>query len=164
VTGIDRVQLLGSFVPVKGFTPGGAARTFGVFQKVSCTLRVKPKTVSIVTEAGLYNDVEFVMTIGDAPQVVVTDGRFVIASARSLDGKVLVERLRMVFAKGTPPERAVRLLGRGDHLHVYGIPRLDFAEISRRVRDCRMNPQLLTLTLPYEIVILGVYTAGDGVK
>jgi hypothetical protein len=158
VTAINRVQLLGSFMPVKGFIPGGAARTFQIFQKASCTLRVKPKTVSIVTEAGLYNDVEFMMTIGDPPQVAVTDGRFVIASARSLDGTVLVERLRMVFAKGTPPERAVRPLKRGDHLHVYGIPRLDFSEISRRVSNYRMNPALLTLTLPYEIVILGVYS------
>jgi hypothetical protein len=158
VTAINGVQLLGSFTPVKGFSPGGAQRTFGIFEKVSCTLRVKPKTVSLVTETGLYNDVEFIMKIADEPQVVVADGRFVIASARDLDGKLLVERLRMVFAKGTPPERAVSLLKGGDRLHVYGIPRLDFAEISRRVRDHGMNPALLTRALPYEIVILGVYT------
>ncbi len=157
VTGINGVRLLDSFTPVKGFTPGSAQRTFEIYQKVSCTLRVKPKTVSIVTETGLYNDVEFIMKIADDPHVVVADGRFVTASARDLSGNPLVERLRMVFAKGTPPERAVRLLKRGEQLHVYGIPRLDLAEISRRARDYRMNPALLTQTLPYEIIILGVY-------
>jgi hypothetical protein len=157
VTGISGVQLLESFTPVKGFKPGGAERTFGIFEKVSCTLTVKPTTVSIVTETGLYNDVEFIMQIADAPQLVVADGRFVIASALGTHGKPLVERLRMVFAKGTPPERAVRLLKGGDRLHVYGMPRLDFAEISRRVRDHGTNPDLLTRPLPYEIVILGVY-------
>jgi hypothetical protein len=86
-----------------------------------------------------------------------TDGRFVTASAMDLDGNVLVERLRMVFAKGTPPEQAVRLLKGGDRLHVFGMPRLDVAEISRRVKDYRTNPALLTQPLPYEIVILGVY-------
>jgi len=157
VTEISSVQLLGSFTPVKGFKPGGAQRTFGIFEKVTCTLRVKPKTVSIVTQTGLYNDVEFIMQIADDPQLVVADGRFVIASALDLDGNLLVQRLRMVFAKGTSPEQAVRLLKRGDRLHVYGMPRLDFAEISRRARDYRSNPALLTKPLPYEIVILGVY-------
>jgi hypothetical protein len=100
------------------------------------------------------------MELADDRQRVVADGRFVIASARDLDGRLLVERLRMVFMKGTAPERAVRLLKRGDRLHVYGIPRLDFAEVSRRVRQSGTNPALLTGTLPYEIIIIGVYTNG----
>jgi hypothetical protein len=157
VTAIGRVQLLGTLRPVKGFKPGGARRTFAIYEKVSCTLAVKPTTVSIVTETGLYNDVEFIMQIANTPQFTVADGRFVVASARDLDGNLLVERLRMVFAKGTPPERAVRLLKGGDTLHVCGIPRLDLAEVSRRVRDSRVNPALLTQGLPYEIVIIGVY-------
>ena len=157
VTAIDRLQLLGSFIPVEGFKPGGAQRTFDIYEKAECTLRIKPNTVSIVTETGLYNDVEFIMKIGAGPQFVVADGRFVIASARDLSGRLLVERLRMVFAKGTPPELAVRSLKAGDQLHVYGIPRLDFAEISRRVMGYRANPALLTQKLPYEIAILGIY-------
>jgi hypothetical protein len=157
VTRINGVQLLDSFTPVKGFSPGGAQRTFAIYEKVSCTLRAKADTVSIVTETGLYNDVEFIMQIADEPQLVVADGRFVIAAAMDLDGNLLVPRLRMVFAKGTPPERAVRLLKGGDRLHAYGIPRLDFAEISRRVRDSQTNPALLTQRLPYEILVLGVY-------
>jgi hypothetical protein len=158
VTRMNGVQLLGSFTPVKGYKPGSAKSTFGRFESVSCTLSVKPQTVSIVVESGLFNDVEFIMKIAAEQQLPVADGRFVIASARDLDGNLLVERLRMVFAKGTPPELVVRLLEAGDRLHVCGIPRLDLAEISRRVRDHRMNPALLTQTLPYEIVILGVYT------
>jgi hypothetical protein len=157
VTAIRRVRLLRTFTTVKGFTPGDAQRTFAIFEKVPCALRVKPKTVSIVTETGLYNDVEFVMKLAGDPQLVVSDGRFVIASARDLKGKLIVERLRMVFVKGTPPEQAVRLLKGGAQLHVYGIPRLDFAEISRRVTNYEADPSLLTQKLPYEIVVLGVY-------
>lgn len=157
VTVIDGVQLHG-FTPVDGFKPGGAQRTFGIYENVATKITVKRKTVSIVTETGLYNDVEFIMKIADAPQVVVADGRFVIASAMDLSGNVLVDGLRMVFAAGTPPEKAVRLLKKGDRLHVYGMPRLDFAEISRRVAGSQLNPGLLTHPLPYEIVILGVYS------
>ncbi len=157
VTGIDKLELLDSFKPVKGFSPGGAQRTFGIYEKISSTITIKSPTISIVTETGLYNDVEFIMQIGEDPQHLVADGRFVVASARDLDGNLLVARLRMVFTKGTAPERAVRALKAGDRLHVYGIPRLDFAEISRRVMHSATNPALLTGRLPYEILVLGVY-------
>jgi hypothetical protein len=121
-------------------------------------ITVKPKTVSIVTRKGLYNDVEFLMEITDARQIVVPGGRFVIASAMDMKGNLLVKRLRMVFAKDTPPEKAVRLLKRGARLHVYGLPRMDFAEVSRRVRVSQKEPALLVRPLPYEIIIQGVYT------
>src|SRR5204862_437101 len=81
--------------------------------------------------------VEFVMKIASDPQLVVSDGRFVIASVIDRDSKPIVERVRMVFARGTPPERAVKSLKSGQQLHVYGGPRLDFAEIARRVKSER---------------------------
>jgi hypothetical protein len=81
----------------------------------------------------------------------------VIASARDLKGNLLAERLRMVFAAGTPPERAVKLLKRGDRLHVFGLPRVNFAEVSRRVKNSRTDPTLLVKPLPYEMIIQGVY-------
>jgi hypothetical protein len=111
----------------------------------------------MVTRKGLYNDVEFLMEIADERQIEVPGGRFVIASAMDMKGNLLVKRLRMVFASGTPPEKAVRLLKRGDRLHVYGLPRMDFAEVSRRVRGSRTDPSLLAKPLPYEIIIQGVF-------
>jgi hypothetical protein len=157
VTRINNVEVLDTFRPAEGYMPQGARNTFDIFEKVECTLTVKPRTVSIVTRKGIYNDVEFIMEIADGRQIEVPGGRFVIASARDMKGNMLVERLRMVFAKGTPPERAVRLLKRGGRLHVFGLPRIDFAEVSRRVRNFRTNPALLVKPLPYEIIIQGVY-------
>jgi hypothetical protein len=159
VTRIDGIGLLDSFTPVKGFSPGDAKRTFGIYEKASCTLTVKPETVAIVSETGLYNDVEFVMQLAEVRQLVVSGGRFVMASVLDLKGNLLVQRLRMVFTQGTPPEEAVRRLGAGDRLHVYGMPRLDFAEISRRIKGSPADSSLLTKPLPYEIIILGVYGA-----
>ncbi len=154
---MNRLSLLDSFKPVKGFTPGDPERTFGIYQKASCTLEVMPKKISIVTDNGLYNDVEFVMKITSDPQLVVRDGRFVTASALDDHGEVLVARLRMVFARGTPPEEAVKLLKSGDRLRVYGVPRLDFSEIARRVKNAQPGTVTRLQPLPYEIVILGVY-------
>jgi hypothetical protein len=157
VTRINDVEVLHTFTPIEGFMGGDAHNCFEIYEKVECTLTVKPKTVSMVTHKGLRNDVEFLMEITDSRQIVVPGGRFVIASARDLKGNLLVKRLRMVFAKDTPPERAVRLLKRGDRLHVFGLPRVDFAEVSRRVRGSQKDPALLVKPLPYEIIIQGVY-------
>ncbi len=157
VTRIDDLEILGSFRPVEGFLPGDARATFEIYEKVECTLTVEPGTISIVTQTGLFNNVEFLMEITDDRQIEVAGGRFVMASVRDLKGNLLVPRLRMVFAKGTPPEKAVRRLGRGDRLHVYGLPRVDFAEVSRRVRDGQKYPAILKKTLPYEIIIVGIY-------
>jgi len=155
VTRIDDLLLLDSFHPVKGFRPGDAATVFKVYENTPCRLKVKSKAVSMVTRKGLYNDVEFIMEV--ASQTPAGDGRFVTASVMDLKGNLLVKRLRMVFVKDTPPEKAVKNLHRGDRLHVYGIPRIDFAEISRRVAKHRESPELLESNLPYEIIIIGFF-------
>lgn len=157
ITRINDIGILDTFRPVEGYMPGTGHDCFESYEKTECTITVKPKSVSIVTRKGLWNDVDFLMEISEDRQIEVPGGRFVIASARDVNGDLLVKRLRMVFAKDTPPEKAVRLLKRGARLHVYGLPRMDFAEVSRRVRGSRTDPTLLTKPLPYEIIIQGVY-------
>lgn len=157
VTQMNALGLLDTYKPVDGFKPGNAKRTFAIYETAKCTIRIKPKTVSIVSDTGLFNDLEFLMEVSDDAQVVAPDGRFVIASALDMDGTLLVKRLRIVFTAGTAPELAVRGLKRGDRLHVYGIPRVDLSEVSRRVAGAATDPSALTGTLPYEMVIIGVY-------
>ncbi len=157
VTRIKGLGLHDTYKPVVGFKPGAAKRTLAIYEAAKCTIRIKPTTVSIVSETGLFNDVEFVMEVAADAQVVAPGGRFVMASALDLDGTPLVERLRVVFTAGTAPERAVRRLARGDRLHVYGIPRVDLSEVSRRVAAAVSDPSVLTRNLPYEIIVIGVY-------
>ena len=162
VTRINHLNLLGSFRPVEGFMPGDARDTFGAYEKVGCTLAVKPGTITLITRQGLYNDVEFLMEITGDRQIKAPGGRFVTASVLDLKGNLIVERLRMVFAKGTPPEKAVRNCKRGDRLHVFGLPRVDFSEVSRRVMNSAKDPGLLNGSLPYEIIIVGVFSKDAG--
>lgn len=157
VSSIGGLNQLESFHPVEGYRPGNAERTFGIYQGADCKLRVHPTSVTFETSNWLYNDVHFLMELTGDRQVVVDDGRFVTASARATDGTLLVEGLRLVFLKGSPPERMVRALKRGARRHVWGLPRINFAEISRRIAESVSNPAVLNGKLPYEILVLGVY-------
>jgi hypothetical protein len=162
VTRVGQISLLSSFAPVKGFSPGDAKDTFAIYEQAPCKLIVKPNTISIATIKGLYNDVEFIMELDGDPQRVVADGRFVMASALDMKGIVQARRVRMVFARDTPPDRAVRRLRTGDRLHVVGIPRMNFSELSRRLRASAADPTQLSRTIPYEIIVIGVFDGRSG--
>jgi hypothetical protein len=153
------LNLRDTFHPVEGYRAGAAKRTFGLYESAELTLRATPTTVTFDTPPSLYNDVHFLMEITGAHQEVVPGGRFVTASALDTDGNLLVEGLRMVFVEGSAPERAVRSLRPGARLHVWGLPRVSFAEVSRRLRAAGNNPGPFEGHLPYEFVILGVFPA-----
>ncbi len=158
VTKVQDQKTLDSFKPVEGYHPGDAGDAFANFERTSCTIIPGKDKTSIVTQKGEYNDVEFMMEI-IGQQIPVQDGLFVDAAVRDLNGKLLVKRVRMVFVKNTKPESIVRRLGPGDMLHVFGLPRLDLAAIAQhRDREkSEANPEQHSITLPYEIVIVGVY-------
>lgn len=156
VTRVEGLGLLDSFHPIEGFRPGAAKRTFGLYQAARLKLRVARTTVTLDTPPSLYNDVHFLMEITDSVHQVVPGGRFLTASARDTDGNLLVEGLRMVFVEGTSPEHAVTGARPGTRFHVYGLPRLSFAEISRRMGSAS-SPEPIEGPLPYEIVVLGIY-------
>jgi hypothetical protein len=154
---LGSIGLLQTLHPVEGYKPGGAKPIFGSYQGAKLKLRATPTTVTFDTPTWLYNDVHFLMELTEAGQQVVSDGRFVTARVLDLDGNLLVEQLRMVFVKGSAPEQAVSRLSRGGRLHLWGLPRLDFAEISRRVR-ASPNPSIVDEgPMPYEIIVVGVY-------
>ena len=157
VTRVGGIDLLRTVYLTEGYRPGSAKRTLDIYQDATCTLTLTPATIKLETPTWLYNDVHFVMELTDARHQVVGDGRFVTARALDQDGAVLVERLRLGFIAGTAPERAVRNLARGARLHIWGLPRLDFAEMWRRVEGARSDASLLEGSLPYEIIVVGVY-------
>src|ERR1700674_1023037 len=157
VTRVDDRKLLGSFHPVEGYRPGKAEIVFKVLENARCRIAAQGRMTTMVIPTGQFNDVEFLLEVGQDRQLVVEDGRFVSGSILDLKGNPLVRKLRMVLVKNTPPEMKIRSLRPGDRIHVFGLPRIDLSTVSWRVRHARDNPELLSLNLPYEIIIVGVY-------
>jgi hypothetical protein len=103
-----------------------------------------------------FNYVEFIMELNESP-VEVPDGMMVFAKIRDLDNELLVHKRRMIFVKGSAPEEAAKDLKEGDKLHVLGIPRIDLALISWRIKHAADRLGVLDWNLPYEIIVVGVY-------
>ena len=146
-----------SLRPIAGYRPQEADDAFKSFEKIACRIEPGSQTTTIVTPRRQYNDVEFYLAIGEEPQQVVEDGRFVSAAVFDRKGNLLAARVRMVFLKDTPPDRIVRDLRPGDRLHVFGLPRIDLSQIAWRASHAGDHPESLTLPLPYEIIVAGVY-------
>ena len=157
LTFVEERDLRRTFRPVEGYLPQRAESVFKTLEKTPFRIVPKGKSTTLVTRTRQFNDVEFILEVATGRQLVVEDGRFVVAAALDLHGNRLVDRLRMVFVKGTPPERNVRHLKSGDRMHVFGLPRINLAAVNQRLRQAGRNPALLDRPLPYEIVIVGEY-------
>ncbi len=157
VTRIGDLSVADSFRPIEGFQPKDADTAFNAYENLRNQIKPKAKTTTLITTMGGYNYVEFILELSQDEQLVVPDGRFVVASVLDLDGELLVRNRRMVFVKGTEPEKAVQGLKKGEQLHVLGIPRIDLSLLSWRIHNYKERPEVLTWNLPYEIIIVAVY-------
>jgi hypothetical protein len=162
VTCVDGFDLAGSFVPVRGFRPEPAGV---VFRSLSTSrFRIVPgeRSVTMYARRREYNDADFVMRLTSDPPRVVPDGRFVYADVLDARGTLLARRVRMVFVRDTAPDASVRRLRPGERLHVFGIPRIDLSEVAARLVRGDDEPHVLDGTLPYEVVIVGVFPEKRG--
>ncbi len=163
ITQLGTTPVVDSWVPINGYIPKEAGAAFLNYEnrKSQISVNSRRNTTTITTTMAGYNYVEFKMVL-NGEQHEVTDGRFVMAQVLDLQDELLVQNRRMVFVKGTAPEQKVRTLQAGDTLHVLGIPRIDLALVSYRVRNRATRPDALTWSLPYEIVVVAIYGDAGG--
>jgi len=156
VTKLEDISLLGSLKTIEGFEPKDAERAFTSYEGKQCQIKVDATTTTIITPMAGYNYVEFIIELNEAP-FEVDDGKLVMASIYDTNEDLLVRNRRMVFIKDSEPEKKLGGLKQGNRLHVLGIPRINLAIVSWRVRNAVLRPEVLTWNLPYEMIIVGVY-------
>jgi len=156
VTQIADHQLLNSVRVIEGFKAKDAETAFSHFENLSCKLIPTSTTTTLRTAMAGYNYVEFVLEARASIQEI-EDGLLLSAKVYALHGDLLVESCRMLFVKDTGPANNLYELKPGGRLHVLGIPRINLAEIDRRVKNAKENPGALNDNLPYEMVIVGIF-------
>ncbi len=161
VSKVDGHSITHTFAPTAGFQYKDADTAFTTYERTNCQIVPKGTTTTIITNKVGFNYTEFVIRLEEAPRAV-QDGTMVLADVQDLQGEDIVKRRRMVFVKDTDAEAAVLGLRAGDKLHVIGIPRINLSLVSWRVATAAnpslkdKYPQVLTWSLPYEMIVVGV--------
>ncbi len=157
IVSVNAIDVRNSFHPIAGFTPKDAENAFTRYENIRCKIIPEASTTKLMTNMAGFNYVEFGMDLNEDP-AALPDGTAVFATVKTLDGDLLIRKRRMIFLKDTPPEKAVRKLHKGGHLHVLGIPRIDLALVAFRAEHATDRPEVLDWNLPYEMVIVGIFT------
>ena len=154
ITMIQDRDILNSLKGIDGYSYKEAAKAFERYSKIKCRLQDLNDRVLIETKGVGYNYAEFHIEITDSSQLVTDDGRFIICKVKDKTGKTVYEKMRMVFPKNSEAEKKVKVLGKGDTMHVLGIPRVDLALVSYRIKHSVDHPYMLGWNLPVEMIIV----------
>jgi hypothetical protein len=164
ITAINDTSVLGSLRPILKFKTKDAHDAFVNYENLPCRIVPGEGTTTLISHMAGYNYVEFILELLDAPKGLA-DGTEAMCNVRDLDGDLLVRRRRMVFVKGSEPEKQVKGLKAGNRLHVLGLPRIDLKLVSWRVENAQnpkyKNDSPLNWNLPYEIIVAGTYGPPD---
>jgi hypothetical protein len=158
ISSVNAIDTRTSFHPIAGFTAKDAERAFTQYENLRCKIIPGNPQTTLMTNMAGFNYVKFRMDLIDDPVALSSgDGTVAFASVSTLDDELLVRKRRMIFVKGTPPDKAVNKMHKGGHLVVLGIPRIDLALVAFRVEHATDQPEVLDWNLPYEIVVVGVF-------
>jgi hypothetical protein len=158
ITTLNTTSIIGSLHPIAGYKPKDAEAAFLKYESLKSHITVGSGTTSLSTTMAGFNYVEFMLVpLADESQEALADGTAIFASARTLDGEILVHKRRMVFVKDSPEEKALKKLKAGEGMHVLGVPRISLKLLSFRAAHHSENEQMLDWGLPYEIAIVGFY-------
>lgn len=157
VTKIGDISVADTLRPIEGFKPKHAQPAFHRYEITKSQIIPGKTTTTLVTNMAGYNYVEFLLELNEDPRKVV-DGYLAKSNVHEVDdGELVVRNRRMVFVEGTAPAEAVKDMKDGGCLHVLGIPRIDLALVSWRARNAKARPDALRWSLPYEIIVVGLY-------
>jgi hypothetical protein len=154
VTMVGNLNIINSLKAIEGYTYKTADDAFKKYSRTVCRLEDKGDKVFIETKGVGYNYADFRIEILDTSQFVTDDGRFVFCKVENDEGNRIYSKMRMVFPLGSGAEIKVKDLGKGDTMHVLGIPRIDLALVSYRIKNAADKPYMLEWNLPVEMIVV----------
>ena len=158
LTEVNGTDVRSSFTKVNGYSYKKAEDAFTKFESWPCELHVKNSKVTLVTNQIGYNYTRFTIELLEDPTHKLDDGNTsVFCQVPGKEEDVpLVSKVRCIFVDGSPPQVALQGLHAGDELKVIGVPRIDLALVRYRVDHRSEDESLLTRSLPYEMIIVGL--------
>jgi hypothetical protein len=159
ITQFGNNSVVDSFAPIANktskYTAYPAATAFPKYEALKSTIKNNGSAISITSTKAGYNYTEFIIELAAKP-TPISDGALVLAKIFDVSDEeepVVPDLRRMVFVKGTPPADALNGLGKGDRLHVMGIPRVNLTEVVAAAKAGKT----VNTRLPYEMIIVAVF-------
>jgi len=156
-----------SLQPINGYTPKDPDTAFGQYEKLSTTIQIAANTVTLTSKQVGYNYVKFTAQLAGKPDNLdpndegQTDGQVVLANIMGSEGDdVLVNNLRLIFVAGTLPAKALQSAPAGATMELLGIPRVDLNAIWTFLQQSGTGT--VTRKLPYEMIVVGVFSGDSG--
>jgi hypothetical protein len=157
ITKLGQHDLRQTLRPIEGFNPKESEDAFGRYERGPFEISTSGSTrVRMRMRMIGYNYVEFLMKLTKRFDRV-EDGEFVSVSIYSAEEELLTRNRRVGFVAGTAPDEKQKNIQIGECIKVLGIPRVDLALVSWRLRNSATRSDVLRWSLPYEIIAVGVY-------
>jgi hypothetical protein len=151
---IRDIDLSGTLRPIEGFTPKEAGDAFHRYESASFDITTSSDRVRMRMRMVGFNYVKFLMKVRKRFQRE-EDGEFISGAIYDPDeGELLVHDRRIGFVAGTAPDEKQKTVPIGQCILVLGIPRVDLALVSWRIRH---GGDALQWSMPYEMIVVGVY-------
>lgn len=144
--------------PIDGYTYKEASQAFQTYERTNSAITTTNDTITITTELAGYNYTQFVAKLLGDP-FHLQGGTGVMAAIYDEEGDLLVNERRLVVATGTPPEKVLLGMHKGQAVQVVGVPRISLKLVKWRVenqQDPRCKQRCLTWNLPYEMIIAAI--------
>jgi hypothetical protein len=139
--------------PVEGFDAKDAEEAFHRYEGGSFEITPSEGRVRMRMRMMGFNYVKFLMKVRKRFHRE-EDGEFLSAAIYSEEEELLVHDRRVGFVAGTAPDEKQKAVKVGECMLVLGIPRIDLALVSWRIRH---GGDALRWSVPYEIIVVGVY-------
>jgi hypothetical protein len=146
-------DLTSTLRPIEGFDAKDANQAFLRYEGGSFEITPSQGRVRMRMRMMGFNYVKFLMKVRKRfPRE--QDGEFVSAAIYSEEEELLVHDRRVGFVAGTAPDEKQKTMKVGECMLVLGIPRIDLALVSWRIRH---GGDALRWSVPYEMIVIGVY-------
>src|SRR5262249_2502794 len=130
---IEQQDLSGTLKPIEGFTPKDAEEAFQRYERSTFEIIPAGERVRIRMRMVGFNYVKFLMKVRKRFHRE-EDGEFISAAIYTPEGELVVHDRRIGFVAGTAPDEKQKTVRIGECILVLGIPRIDLALVSWRIR------------------------------
>lgn len=158
---VGGIELNEAFDFIPSYSGHDAAKAFQHYNSLKVTVRASASAVTMDAKKSMFNYTTYGMVLMGRPKKLVDGGVAVLADVENEEDEdnPLARGIRMIFAPGTAGAELMQGKQAGDRFVAIGIPRVNLNAIHTAIQVS--GTQQFTVSLPYEMIVVGIKPAED---